>query len=96
MKHYLGQGPGVEYQHLNWRGDTVIMINNSAMIIISMLFENRSKDVSHWLSLLKTWTKSFENEKVKAVGGGCVADEHQNAITVSGRERWENVYLTRN
>ena len=38
-----------------------------------MLFENRfgrnPKDVSHQLSLLKTWTKSFGNEKVKAVDG---------------------------
>ena len=38
-----------------------------------MLFENRSsrnpKEVSHQPSLLKTWTKSFGNEKVKAVNG---------------------------
>ena len=36
---------------LNWPGDIVIMINDSAMIIISMLSENRSrrnpKEVSH-------------------------------------------------
>ena len=38
-----------------------------------MLFENRwgrnPKEVSHYFSLLKTWTKSFGNEKVKAVDG---------------------------
>ena len=59
-----------------------------------MLFENRSgknpKEVSHLLFLLKTWTKSFGNEKVKAADGGIhTTDEHRSAITLSATERWK-------
>ena len=64
-----------------------------------MLLENRSfrnpKELSHKLSLsqLKTWTKSFGNEKVKAVVDlgihVCIADEHRNAITLSAMQRWK-------
>ena len=47
---------------------------NGNQALFSMLFENRSrrdpKEVSHQLCLLKTWTKSFGKEKVKAVDGG--------------------------
>ena len=35
---------------------------------------------------MKTWAKSFGNEKVKAVD---VTDRHQNAITLSAMERWK-------
>ena len=56
-----------------------------------MLFENRSgrnpKELSHLLSLLKTWTVG--NEKVKAVDGGYIIDEHPNAITLSAMEKWK-------
>ena len=38
---------------------------------------------------MKTWTKSFGNEKVKAVDGGYITDEHRNAITLSAMERWK-------
>ena len=58
-----------------------------------MLFENRSgrnpKEVSHELSLLKMWTKSFGNEMVKAVDWGYMTDELRNAITLSAMERWK-------
>ena len=42
---------------------------------------------------MKTWTKSFGNEKVKAVDGGggikrYLTDEHRNAITLSAMESW--------
>ena len=37
---------------------------------------------------MKTWTKSFGNDIVKAVDVGYI-DEHQNAITLSAMERWK-------
>ena len=58
-----------------------------------MFFENRSgrnpKEVSHRLSLLKTWTKSFGNEMMKAVDWGYMTNELRNAITLSAMERWK-------
>ena len=38
---------------------------------------------------MKTWTKSFGNEMVKAVDWGCMTDELRNAITLSVMERWK-------
>ena len=38
---------------------------------------------------MKTWTKSFENEKAKAVYGGKITDEHRNAITLSSHGEME-------
>ena len=38
---------------------------------------------------MKTWTKSFGNEMVKAVDWGYMTDELGNAITLPAIERWK-------
>ena len=51
---------------LNQPGNIVININNSAMSIIFNALGKSLAQKSQRGSLLKTWTKSFRNTKVKA------------------------------